>query len=156
MSEPIKVFISYSHRDDELKQELLTHLKGLERQKIIKLWHDRDISAGTQWAQQIDQNLDEAHIILFLVSADFIASDYCASIEMERALERDRLQQARTIPVIIRDCDWLSTPLQQLQGIPRDNKAVATRGDRFARDTAWLEIAASIKDIAQGIRDRRR
>jgi internalin A len=69
--------LSYSHQDDGLRKELGNQLSGLERNKLIELWDDRDIDAGLNWAQEIDQNLEQAAIILLLVSADFIASDYC-------------------------------------------------------------------------------
>jgi TIR domain len=105
MSEPVKVFLSYSHQDEELRKELVFHLSGLRQRGLIDPWHDRKISAGTEWADQIDTNLEQAHIILFLVSADFIDSRYCYDIEMKRALERHDGKTAHVIPVIMRDCD---------------------------------------------------
>jgi hypothetical protein len=156
MNEPIKVFLSYSHKDEELRQELISHLSGLQHQGLIEPWHDRDISAGSEWADQIDQNLEQADIILFLVSADFINSRYCYSIEMKRALERHRAKTACTIPVIIRDCDWKSTDLHQLNGIPRDNRHVTGWGDdKYARDSAWTEVSKEIGKVANQIRDKR-
>jgi formylglycine-generating enzyme required for sulfatase activity len=155
MNEPIKVFLSYSHKDEELRQELISHLSGLQHQGLIEPWHDRNISAGSEWADQIDQNLEQADIILFLVSADFINSRYCYSIEMKRALDRHRAKTACTIPVIIRDCDWKSTDLHQLNGIPRDNRHVTGWGDRYARDSAWTEISEEIGKVARQIRGER-
>jgi formylglycine-generating enzyme required for sulfatase activity len=151
MNEPIKVFLSYSHKDEELRQELISHLSGLQHQGLIEPWHDRNISAGSEWADQIDQNLEQADIILFLVSADFINSRYCYSIEMKRALERHRAKTACTIPVIIRDCDWKSTDLHQLNGIPRDNRHVTGWGDKFARDSAWRQVSEEIGKVAKQI-----
>jgi formylglycine-generating enzyme required for sulfatase activity len=151
MNEPIKVFLSYSHKDEELRQELISHLSGLQHQGLIEPWHDRNISAGSEWADQIDQNLEQADIILFLVSADFINSPYCYSIEMKRALERHRAKTACTIPVIIRDCDWKSTDLHQLNGIPRDNRHVTGWGDKFARDSAWRQVSEEIGKVARQI-----
>jgi internalin A len=151
MNEPIKVFLSYSHKDEELRQELISHLSGLQHQGLIEPWHDRNISAGSEWADQIDQNLEQADIILFLVSADFINSRYCYSIEMKRALDRHRAKTACTIPVIIRDCDWKSTDLHQLNGIPRDNRHVTGWGDRYARDSAWRQVSEEIGKVAKQI-----
>jgi hypothetical protein len=151
MNEPIKVFLSYSHKDEELRQELISHLSGLQHQGLIEPWHDRNISAGSEWADQIDQNLEQADIILFLVSADFINSRYRYSIEMKRALERHRAKTACTIPVIIRDCDWKSTDLHQLNGIPRDNRHVTGWGDKFARDSAWRQVSEEIGKVARQI-----
>ena len=70
MSEPIKVFISYSHQDDGLRQELVEHLAPLqEYEKLIDLWHDREIRPGANWDSEIDNRLKDADIILFLVSS---------------------------------------------------------------------------------------
>src|SRR5947209_947894 len=87
---PLEIFCCYAHEDEALLNKLKTHLKPLQRQGLIDVWQDRDISAGTQWEQEINKHLDEADIILLLVSPDFIASDYCYNIEMKRALERDK------------------------------------------------------------------
>jgi formylglycine-generating enzyme required for sulfatase activity len=157
MNEPIKVFVSYSHQDDVLRKELCTHLSGLERSKLIKLWLDRDIEAGLEWASEIDQNLEQAAIILLLVSADFIASEYCYSIEMTRAVALHEAGTTKVIPVIIGACDWTSAPFGKLQAIPPDNQAVATwgNGDKYARATAWTLVSQEISNVAQQIRDRR-
>ena len=84
----IEIFYSYAHEDEALRKELEKHLTSLQRQGIIAGWHDRLISAGTEWEHQIDSHLNTAGIILLLISASFIASKYCYSIEMKRALER--------------------------------------------------------------------
>ncbi|MBV8676866.1 MAG: toll/interleukin-1 receptor domain-containing protein, partial [Planctomycetaceae bacterium] len=76
-TEQIELFISYSHHDDDLREELCKHLRILQRQGIIASWHDRMIGAGTGWQGQIDEHLNSAQIILLLVSANFMASDYC-------------------------------------------------------------------------------
>jgi formylglycine-generating enzyme required for sulfatase activity len=151
MNEPIKVFLSYSHKDEDLRKELISHLSGLQRRGLIEPWHDRNISAGSEWADQIDQNLEQADIILFLVSSDFIESPYCYGIEMKRALERHHAKTACTIPVIIRDCDWKSTDLHQLNGIPRDNRHVTGWGDKHGRDSAWKQISEEIGEAAKQI-----
>jgi formylglycine-generating enzyme required for sulfatase activity len=155
MNEPIKVFLSYSHKDDELREELSAHLSSLAHQKLIEPWHDRNIDAGSGWASEIDQNLARAEIILLLVSSDFINSRYCYSIEMKEALARHEANEVQVIPVIIRACDWQRSPLGQLQAIPRDNQAVASNRDKYARDQPWLQVVKEIGKVAQQIRDRR-
>jgi TIR domain len=155
MNEPIKVFLSYSHKDDELREELSSHLSGLAHQKLIEPWHDRNIDAGGGWASEIDQNLARAEIILLLVSSDFINSRYCYSIEMREALARHEAKEVQVIPVIIRACDWQRSPLGKLQAIPRDNQAVASNRDKYARDQPWLQVVKEIGKVAQQIRDRR-
>ena len=103
---PIEVFFSYAHRDETLRDELAKHLSLLQHQKVIAGWYDRHIPAGTEWAGAIDAHLENAQIILLLISADFMASTYCYGIEMQRAMERHEAGQARVIPIILRAVDW--------------------------------------------------
>ena len=116
---PTEVFFSYAHEDEPLSRELVKHLGVLKRQGVIRDWHDRKITAGTEWKGQIDQHLNSAGVILLLVSPDFIASDYCYDIEMKRALERHDKGEARVIPVILRPVDgWHAAPFGKLR-LPR-------------------------------------
>lgn len=150
--EPIRLFISYAHKDERFRLALEPHLKLLQRQGLIATWHDRLIKPGAQWADVIDANLEQAKIILLLVSADFIASDYCYEIELKRALERHAKKEAVVIPVIIRDCNWKGAPFDNLQGLPKDGKAV----DLWPkRDTAWRNVADGIGRAAQAIRNKK-
>src|SRR5438874_2288017 len=96
---PLTIFYSYAHEDESLQKQLERHLSLLRRQGLISGWHDRQIVAGTEWAQEIDARLETASIILLLISSDFLASDYCYGIEMQRALERHQRGEARVIPI---------------------------------------------------------
>jgi hypothetical protein len=96
---PVEVFYSYAHEDEALRNELEKHLSLLHRLGLISSWHDRQIVAGTNWAKGIDTHLETASLILLLVSADFLASNYCYGIEMNRALERHQMKEARVIPM---------------------------------------------------------
>ncbi len=149
----ISIFVSYSHRDDELRQELDTHLSGLRRQGVISVWHDRWILAGKEWAREIHHNLNDADLILLLISPDFIASDYCYDIEMKRALKRYDAGEARVIPVIVRDCNWSKAPFAKLQALPKDGLAVTKWSDK---DSAWRNVAEGIEGVAEGLRGRSR
>src|SRR6266849_10426858 len=102
----LEVFFSYAHKDQRLRDQLETHLSLLKREGLISSWHDRKIGAGQEWAGQIDNHLNTAHIILLLVSPDFMASDYCYDIEMTQALARHEAGEARIIPIILRPVDW--------------------------------------------------
>src|SRR5260370_19839659 len=111
---PITLFYSYAHEDELLRNELEKHLSLLRRQSLITEWHDRQILAGEEWAHDIDQHLEVASIILLLVSPDFLASDYCYDVEIQRALERHRRGEARVIPIILRPVDWHVAPFARL------------------------------------------
>src|SRR6266567_2024682 len=98
---PVTIFCCYAHEDEALLNQLKRHLIPLQRQGLIDIWYDRDISAGTEWEQEIKEHLNSAQIILLLVSPDFMASDYCYGVEMRRALERHEQKEVRVIPVIL-------------------------------------------------------
>lgn len=148
----VRLFYSYAHKDEALRDELDTHLKILERMEVISTWHDRLIKAGDQWAGKIDENLERADIILLLVSADFIASDYCWENEMKRALERQEQGTARVIPIVLRNVDWSGAPFASLQALPKDAQAVDTWSNK---DSAWRDVSEGIKRVALEFAEQR-
>ncbi|MEH1800378.1 MAG: toll/interleukin-1 receptor domain-containing protein [Nostoc sp.] len=146
MSNAVKVFFSYSHKDEVLRDELATHLSMMKRQGVIEAWHDREISAGSEWANAIDDNLEIADIILLLVSANFLASDYCYDKEMTRAMERHETREARVIPIILKPTDWNGAPFGKLQALPKNAKPVTTWQDQ---DEAFLNVAQGIRRVVE-------
>lgn len=142
----LSVFISYSHKDEAFKEDLVKHLSPLQRLGLVEEWNDRKIAAGAEWDQIISENLDKANIILLLVSIDFITSKYCYDVELERALERHAKGEAVVVPIVMRNCLWHHTPFAKLQALPKDAKAVSSWGDR---DDAFTTIAESIRQIAE-------
>jgi Protein kinase domain/TIR domain len=139
----IDMVICYAHEDEALRVGLIKQLYVLQRQGLITLWHDRDISAGKEWEHEIDVHLNEAQIILLLVSPDFIASDYCYSIEMQQALDRHKLGEACVIPVILRPVYWKGTPFGKLQALPIDGKPITAPN--------WGNIDEAFYSVAEGI-----
>jgi TIR domain len=138
----MEVFFSYAHEDEALRDKLAKHLKLLERQGVIKAWHDRDITAGEEWKDAIDNHLESANIILLLISSDFLASDYCYDIELKRFLERHESNEARVIPVILRSVDWQRSPFGKLAALPKDGKAI----------TSWQNEDEAFTDVVKGLR----
>jgi tetratricopeptide (TPR) repeat protein len=141
-SAPVEVFCSYAHEDEMWLRKLETHLEPLKRQGVISLWHDRLIAAGTDWRQSIDIHLETAAVILLLVSADFLASDYCYGVEMRRALQRQATHKTRIVPVLVRPVDWQGTPFAHLPALPVDARPIST----------WSDSDAALADVAGGLR----
>lgn len=139
------VFFSYSHADEDLRDQLEKQLALLKRQGVIETWHDRRIGAGQNINSAIDEHINRDEIILLLVSPDFLASDYCYDIEMTRALERHHAGEAIVIPVILRHCDWHGAPFGNLLASPRDGKPVKSWGDI---DEAFLQVAKAVREAA--------
>lgn len=144
--EMIKLFFSYSHRDESLRDELEIHLAALKRQRVIQTWHDRRIGAGRDFSSEISEHLESAQIILLLISPYFIASDYCYDIEMKRALERHKSGETRVIPVILHPCDWQSLPFGNLMAVPKGGKPISNFPNQH---DAFLEVTLAIREAAK-------
>lgn len=140
-----KVFFSYSHKDEPLLEKLKEHLAPLKNQGLIDSgWHDREISAGTEWEPEIVRHLDTADLILLLVSAAFMNSDYCYEKELQRAIKRHERREARVIPIILSPVDWQIPPLDQLHALPTDGKPVTGAG--------WHSVDEALYNVVKGIR----
>src|SRR5258708_59623 len=137
----LKLSYCYAREDKALRDELDRHLSGLKREYQITSWSDGKISAGEGWQKEIDAQLNTANIILLLISAHFMASDYCYGIEMKRALERHEAGTACVIPIILRPVYWENAPFSKLQVLPTDAKPVSRWRDR---DEAFRNIAMGI------------
>ena len=146
----IDIFISYAHKDRELREELAKHLSSLRQQSIINDWFDGDITGGAEWEKELLNHLKTAQIILLLVSVDFLASNFCYHVEMQRALARHDENIACVIPIILRPTDWKDTPLATLQALPINGKAITLWPDR---DEAFVDVVEGIK---RAIRDLQR
>ena len=137
----VKIFFCYAHEDEALLNKLKRHLWPLQRQGLIDVWHDRDISAGTEWEHEISQHLNAAQIILLLVSPDFMYSEYCYGVEMKRAIERHQRGEARVVPIIMRSVYWQGI-LGHLQALPTDAKPVRS----------WADVDEALYNVTEGIR----
>ncbi len=142
------VFISYAHEDKPFLAGLLKHLSILLKQGLISKWSDSDILPGTEWRSQIMKHVRTDQIVLLLISADFIASDFCYSIEMNEALKRHEAGEARVIPILVRPTIWQDAPFAELQILPSDARAISTWSDR---DSAYIDVVAGIKRVVQDL-----
>jgi len=139
---PLKIFISYASEDQVFRQELEKHLHNLKRQGLISTWHDGDILAGTEWRRQITEQLNTADIILLLISADFMASDFCYSVELTRAIARHDAHEAHVIPILLRPTYWDGAPFAKLEMLPTGAKAVIE----------WSSHDKAFEDVVRGIK----
>ena len=141
---PKKLFFSYAHEDEPLRNELAKCLSLLERENKIEPWHDRNINAGEEWKAEIDKHLEEANIILLLVSPDFFASAYIHEKEMKRAMERHKAHEAIVVPVVLRPVESLGEQLKELQALPKDKKPITTWNNQ---DEAFADVVAGIRKL---------
>ncbi|HZT99342.1 MAG TPA: toll/interleukin-1 receptor domain-containing protein, partial [Ktedonobacteraceae bacterium] len=141
-SQPLKLVYCYAPRDGALRDQLDRHLAALRRANLIETWYDGKIVPGTTRQTEINNRLHTADIILLLVSADFINSDYCYSVEMSQSLKRHHDKEALVIPILLRPAQWAMTPLRELQMIPTN--VVPVTGWRN-RDASWVDVTQYIQ-----------
>lgn len=143
---PIKIFYCYAHEDDALQEQLAKHLSLLRRLKDIVTWSHRHIQAGAEWKRESETQLDDANVILVLISADFMASDYCYTVELAHALKRHKAGDAWVIPILLRPVDWERSPLGVLSPLPTNKTPVTQWANP---DAAWLSVVQGIGEIVR-------
>jgi TIR domain len=142
----VEVFYSYAHEDEELRDGLEKQLSNMKRQGLITNWHDRVITGGSCWAEEIDAHLDAAMIILLLISPDFMNSDYCYGVELKRAMEGHQAGEISVVPIILRPTDWQNAPFAKLQAYPTNGRPVTSWRKR---DDAFLNIAQELRKLVE-------
>ena len=148
---PQQLYVAYAKPDSHFRAQLALHLIPIERQGKIVFWHDCLILPGQDRTVTIDKMIENADIILVLVSPDLIASDYVYESAVRRALERHEEGSAMVIPILLRPCLWLKTPLCQLQALPENGREIKCWADK---DAAWLDVAKGIDNVVHELRVR--
>lgn len=144
---PVRIFYCYSPRDVELREKLEAHLALLRRSGHIFAWHEQCLEPGMDWQAQAAQKLEQADVILLLVSADLVASDYHYDVEIKRAIERHQRGEARVIPVLLRPVDLQNAPFADLAVLPVGGKPVTAWTNQ---DQAWENIASELRRSIAG------
>src|SRR6266702_8610624 len=124
----VEIYISYSTKDKELKNELEKHLAKLEEEGLITLWSDRQMIPGSKWQQELQAHINTARMILLLVTPDYLESEWATS-EMRRALELRNAQQTHVIPIILRPAGWMNSPIGNFQALPSHGRPVTEWSD---------------------------
>ncbi|HMK25124.1 MAG TPA: leucine-rich repeat domain-containing protein [Chitinophagaceae bacterium] len=149
----LRVFFSYSHKDEIYKNELEKHFTMLKRNGRIETWHDRKILAGENWDNTIKQQLESADIVLLMISSDFLYSDYIW--EQELGMIRDRYKKGddiKAIPIFVRPCDTEGLDFMQLQGAQRDKQSIIQWiSSSPDRDNTYTDIVKEIKGVIDSV-----
>lgn len=143
----LKVFISYAKVDRDYVYKLKRHLTGLIRNGFIEDWSDLGVLPGSETVTKTKAQLEEADIIIFLISPDFINSDYINDFEIKKTIERHYKGEAQIVPVIIRPCDFSSLSLDKFNILPKNKKAISTWENE---DKAWSNILLGLKKVING------
>lgn len=145
----LQVFVSYSQKDEALKEEFDDAVVMLRRNNLIESWSDKDITADQEKDAEVQKHLNTANIIILLVSNSFLASNDLYETEMTRAMERHETGTARIVPIILRQCEWRDTPFGKLLGLPRNGKPIASWNNR---DEAFYEVAKELRRVVEDLK----
>lgn len=139
-----RIFISYALEDEAAKNKLSKHLESMRLEGLIRTWDKQQLTAGIDWKTETQNQLEQAQIILLLLSADALASNTIYLHEIQFALIKHQAKKAIVIPILIRPCDWTHLQTDNLLALPymEEQKAVST----------WTNQDAAYQHIAQNIR----
>lgn len=146
LQNPLKVFISYSHKDKQMKEKLILHLSAMIRQKYIMLWYDNMILPGKEIDEEILKKMRSSQIVLLLLSADYLASEYCYDIEMHEALMLRSQKKMEVIPILLRPVDLKGTLVDGLMTLPEDRQAITLFQDE---DEAYKNVTDGIRRVVE-------
>ncbi len=151
MHNKLKIFISYSHNDNEnplYVEEFRKHLAPLKDKELVEEWYDRKILPGQNYQKEIDNNLEDADIVCLFISANFLDSPNCKK-EKKKMLELRNKKGIQVIPIILSPCGWLDDEeLSKLKllALPTDGKPVSAFQNR---DEAWTDVYEGLKKVIE-------
>ncbi|MCP4691876.1 MAG: toll/interleukin-1 receptor domain-containing protein, partial [Desulfobacterales bacterium] len=141
------IFISYSHKDEVWKDRLKPHLVMLEKAGRITVWDDRKITPSGEWYPEIKDAMEKAAVAVCLISADYLASDFCVKEEIPYFLDRRKKDGMPILPVLVHPCFWeIISWVEKTQMLPRDGKSISVDYQNNW-DTAFKEVAKTIFNI---------
>jgi hypothetical protein len=147
--EKVKLFISYSHVDREYLNEFYKFLNDADCPNI-DIWKDDRIELGQEWNHEIESNLNDADIVLLVMSQDFLKSPYIKNNELAVALKRHEEGRSTVIPIFLRYCNLDNYPeITKLQGYPGVKTPLLEAGVK--KDRYFTEIQEKINDVAKKI-----
>ena len=143
----VKLFVSYAHKDETHKATLGGHLLLLVQEQLVTWWDDRHLRPADDWAGEIDRNLNDAAVILLLVSKHFLASHYCMNIEMVHARRRQSAGEAVIVPIVLDDADLWNQPFMNQQALPTDAKPILSAKHWPDPNDAWRQVADRLREL---------
>lgn len=150
INRPLKIFISYSKDDLDLLHRFNQHLSFLVRTREIQTWKDLDLLSGDNWNNEIQKNIKEAEIIVFLISASLLATNYVHEVEMNIAEMKHLNNEAIVLPILIRHCCWEDTFFRNIQVLPRKAIPITAFEDQ---DLGWTEVVRDMKRLIESFRE---
>jgi flagellar biosynthesis GTPase FlhF len=144
---PLKTFIIYAHEDVQFRMGLEKFLRHLVRMKKVDLWSDKEIKPGEAWDEVIQKNLQEAELVLMLVSVDFYNSEYIQETEFEQVKERRKRGEVLLVPILVRSCPSYEL-IKDLQWLPSNATPI---GEWLNQDAAYTSVANDIEVLVEDV-----
>ncbi len=132
----IDAYICYASSEKRHAGMLADTLAAIETAGALTLHWDRDATAGSRFTDAVRDRLDEADVVVLLISKTFLRSNFCQD-QLNHAIERGML----VVPVVLESCDWIKTAARQSDFLPSDSNPVST----------WKNKADAFVDIAEGV-----
>ena len=139
MQKPLKIFVTYSHKDTIAKDKLIASFAELKHEGIIDIWHDNEITAGERWRDTIFSNLTDSDILLYLISTSSLGSKFT-----NRELTRSLYGNTRVIPIILEHCDWPNHQLSDFQVLPDKGKPIS---EWHPESKGWQNVSDGIRKV---------
>ncbi len=154
--ESLKVFVSYSHENLKQMERFKPHLQILQNDGKIRWWYDGKIRGGADWDQEIQQELQEADIVIALISTPFLASGYVTRKELPFTFKQHKASRIEVLPVLLEptpafeDHEWLS----KLQAAPfKEGRLRPMSSFKSVRD-GWSIVDRQLRKIIQSPKKR--
>jgi hypothetical protein len=141
----IGVYYMYDEKDEDLKVQLDQALAPLRLSRKISTWDESKLLGGQEWKQEIAAQIDQAHLILLLVSSDFMASEELYQGQLQQALQRHRSRKAAICPILFRSCYYETAIFSKLHSILPRNKKFITDTDN--QDEALRHVAIEVEKM---------
>jgi hypothetical protein len=145
MAQLKKIFISYSKHDMEFKETLIKHLSGLRGSVVT--WNDRNLLPGEEWDERIKAELREADIVLYLVSANSLATDYIQNVELPIIEERHQRGECVFVPIIVDFCYWEKQNFAKYNALPDKGYPITDEEHWSNQNKAWLKVIEGIEKV---------
>lgn len=144
-----KIFISYSKQDLSLVNKFTDHLSALKQDGKVSSWYCTELKAATEWDSEINNHFEESDIVCFMISPNFMRTQYIHEHEIAKAFKRkEKDSKFKIIPIILDFCRWSTeiNDLSKFTALPYTAKPVV---DFDNQNMAWYIIEECLRLIIE-------
>ena len=149
-----KIFISYSHKDEQLMEQVVEHLKAVKLN--LDIWVDRsEIDAGDEWESEIKKAIEQSSMAILLISTDFLNSKFITEKELPLLITKKSVYNYRLIPFILRPSSWdIDDFYKKLEVRPKEKSLVKYQEDNGDRDEILVDFAKEVKELVDTVEEQ--